>query len=162
MRYLAPYLGPIGYAIGLIALVLLFVFRDSDLPTLAFLAFCCVISFLLGFSARKQAKEERLYNFFPSRIETEKTVYSLNLRLDNTEIIGYTGTPELKGADELDIRAEDSKFAVYHQGQKLGYIPENTNAYIMTKNCINDPTCLLKAIVRKDGDKTFDIACYTE
>ncbi|MGI5825088.1 MAG: hypothetical protein ACOX7J_05895 [Bacillota bacterium] len=162
MKFLAPFLGPICYAISLISLVLLFLFRNSEPTTIIVLAFCCIGTFILGYITRKQAKEEALYNFFPNRIHTETTVYSLHLRLDNTEIIGYNGVPELKSASELDIREENNKYNLYFNNQKLGYIPENTNAYKLTRNCINDPSCILKAIIRKDGDKTFDIACYSE
>ena len=162
MRFLAPYLGPICYGISILCLALLFLFRNSETYIVVFLAICFVGTLILGYIVRKQAKEEAMYNFFPNRIHTEKAVYSMHLRLDNTEIIGYNGVPELKSASELDIRQEDNKFMLYFDNQKLGYIPENTNAYRLTKNCINDPTCILKVIIRKDGDKTFDIACYSE
>ena len=162
MKFLAPYLGPICYALSLISFVLAFLFRNGDLPTLILLLACAFGCLWLGYIISKQAKEEKMYNFFPHNIQTEKSVYSMHLRLDNTAIIGYNGVPELKSATELDIRQENGKYYVYSNEQKLGYIPEDCNAYILTKNCINDPSCILKAIIRKDGDRTFDIACYQE
>lgn len=162
MRFLAPFLGPICYALAVISLVLALLFRNNQIHVVGLLLVCAAICFFLGYTIHKQNKEETMYNFFPNRIQTEDTVYSMHLRLDNTAIIGYNGVPELKSATELNIRQEDNKYYVYKDNQKLGYIPEDCNAYYLTKNSINDPTCLLKAFVRKDGDKTFDIACYQE
>ena len=162
MRYLAPYFTPICYVLAALCLILLFLFRNGDPVIIAALALCTLMLLYFGYTIRKHNKEEAKYNFFPTRIHTEKTIYSLTLRFDGTAIAGYNGVSLLKSATELDIKQEDDKYMLYHGDQRLGYIPEDSNAYKLTQVHYGRPESRLMAIIKKDGDSTFDIAAYTE
>lgn len=162
MRYLAPYFTPICYVLGILCLVLLFLFRNSDIPIVAALAICTLLLFYFGYTISKHNKEEAKYNFFPPRIHTEKAVYSMVLRFDGTNIIGYNGVPMLKSATELDIKKEGDKYMLYYDNQRLGYIPEDSNARKLADVHYDRAGSRLLAIIKKDGDSTFDIAAYSE
>lgn len=160
MKYLAPFLVPICYVLGIICLVLAFANRDAGTAIFVILIFCAVFCFIFGYSTDKNNKYEKKWNHFSNRIETESEIYSMVMRFDNNKIIGYQGVPMLNAATELDVIEENNRFALYHQGQSLGYLEEDTPTHRMLNAYYPRKDFMIKAIIKKDGDHTVDIAAY--
>ena len=160
MRFLAPFLVPICYVLSVICLILAFLNRANGPIVIGMMVVCAIICFVFGYSTDKNNKEEKKWNHFESRIETENEVYTMFLRFDNNKIIGYNGVPMLSAATELKIKKEDSQYALYFEDQKLGYLEEDTPTFRMLDNYSGRNDIMAKAIIKKDGDLTVDIACY--